>query len=340
MPDGEQWEEWEEYLLPKWGITAEQLRFLFKGINNSYALTQYLRQLIDDEQISEDQADLIKEYLVYRWNLGNEALRINLPAGSSASDVYRRVIASGQTLNQASWDRLQKGMDMEREQIRQRARLQTEEARRLAGKPSPLPIIPPAGRGAWTPEAREYELGRAQLWITRQEAERRAENKEERRRWIKRRAREKAGGEPTYIEEEAPRTLAEAEADRAAWEAAGKPKPTPLEISPEETRRLTRTFTPRERKRWPRLEVPYTPPLYEEAGVTGPYRWRDWWESKYGPAVREFLARPFTQRKAEAWTQYISKTQQREYEEWYGRGPYARGERPEVYQPPIQTVRF
>jgi len=202
---------------------------------------------------------------------------------------------------------------------------------------APLPTVPEAWLGErWTPTARAYEEKRADIEYQRALAERGAQKE---RKW-----------EPgTFTQEFAQKYgISPTEAHRLAlglaWGGGGALREgelQQLQALPLETRQELAWVgmeAQQQARALPALRRSFVPPLFEEMEVTGPPRWRDWFESKYGSMVRRFIEPE--QRTKASWVDYLRKQKAKTREEWWSLGPFARGERPSVYQPSIKTVRF
>ena len=365
MPNGEPTRRNAVY----WGLTEEEFDQLFKGTQYEYELETRLNEYLQAGVIDDEQFDEIAAYIYYRWDvqadvqrIAEQEARISLPAGSSAFDVYRRVVASGQKLNQASWNRLKEGMAMERQEARQLAAIRTASAE---GKKPPAfkPIeVPPAYLGErWTPAAQAYEKERAEAWLGKEQAQLQAKESERRRR-----AEEEGEAISTgriaipaaaKFAEEHPgvssakasvyglglvtggggfvdqNTLAQLQAKppevRAALTQIGRELLAKIERQQAEGAAFEAAKA--------KLKLPYVPPLYEELGVTGTPTWRDWFENKYGSAARQFVAKAPEERQAETWAEFLKSKKAAAREEFWGLGTYGRGERPAAFQPAVRT---
>jgi len=194
----------------------------------------------------------------------------------------------------------------------------------------------------WTPATRAYEEERAGAWYKREEAKRRATEE----------AEEAAGEEPGR---EAQRFATEygispQEAMRLGGGyftgGGGMLREGELKqlqaMSPEIKRDLSNIGfeVMREPRRMAQLQRPYVPPLYREAGITGTPSWRDWFRRRFGQLATEYVSKPFAERRPETWEEFLKQRQAQAHEEWWQRGPFARGERPRAFAPPLRTVGF
>lgn len=86
--------------------------------------------------------------------------------------------------------------------------------------------------------------------------------------------------------------------------------------------------------------VTIEPPTFEEVGVTGPPRWKSWFESNYPSIVSQFSSKTVENRTASGWAKFLENERARIKEEFASLGPYARGERPGAYAPKVRTIAF
>ncbi len=83
---------------------------------------------------------------------------------------------------------------------------------------------------------------------------------------------------------------------------------------------------------------------FEEMRATIPKRWQRWFAGKYVTELSQYkatLGKDVTAEEAEkGWAEHLEMRRPQLREEWWGRTPWERGERPSVYQPGIRTVQW
>jgi len=85
------------------------------------------------------------------------------------------------------------------------------------------------------------------------------------------------------------------------------------------------------------------------SGVEGAAPWVGWLESKLPLLKQRFFGteagqqyqrrRTLTRRVAATWAEYLQAQTKPLFQEWWGQGEQARGERPQYFQAPIRTLR-
>jgi len=330
-----------------WGLPWDFIVQIVTTCPDDYTLQQWLNTWTGQGVISFGQATEIRNYVDYAWGKQETALAgAKVPAAPSAFDAYARWIGAGQPkLAAGEWERLQKGLEMEREEAREKARIATARERELELRPpaAPLPPVPEPFLGErWTPAARAYEERRAVSWYQRELAKRRAEEA----------AEEEALGEPSRGAQAfaGEHGISAHEAMRlgggyvtGGGGMLGEGELEQLQaMSPEIRRELTSIGREvvREPRRRAELVEPYVPPLEAKPGIAGSPTWKEWFERKFGEIALEYVARPFRERRPETWAEFLKKREAETHEAWWQRGAWARGERPQVFQPAIKTVGF
>ena len=355
MPDGEDrrlWEEWRKWLV--------------YNMPDDYALLEYLYDYCDKGMIDEEQVKATFDYVIHEWGMGQRQKvekggEGRLPGGQTAEEFYTRWVAEGKTAEEIYnrwlaagqpklpveyWEWLQEALARERGEAEIAAQRGLEPP-----PPAPLPPVPEPYLGErWTPAAKGYEEKRAEAWFKQQQA----------------------------AEAEAMAASAEATSS-SSWEISPLAYRLAEEvgISPQEARRLgVGYFTggggivredELEQLRNKPIEVqrrlydigfedvrrmqanlrqrrevvkPFVPPLHAELEVPGTPSWKDWFERQYGAIALKYVAKPFEERRPETWAGFLKGQEAETREEWWQRGHWARGERPQVFQPPIRTTRF
>ncbi|MCH8937102.1 MAG: hypothetical protein IIB90_15410 [Gemmatimonadetes bacterium] len=100
-------------------------------------------------------------------------------------------------------------------------------------------------------------------------------------------------------------------------------------------------------RRQRRQPEPFTEfaPAFEEmrtgfAGEMPPTeRWRDWFRSKFPRLIEQFKGQvPEEERREKGWREFLARQRPEIREQWWRLSPFQRGERPQAFQPRIQTL--
>jgi len=85
---------------------------------------------------------------------------------------------------------------------------------------------------------------------------------------------------------------------------------------------------------------PFEPPRVQDIKTTGGMTWRSWFENRYRPITSEFGEMPEEERTQKSWKELLERRKAELKSRFYQQSYWERGERPQVFQKRIRTVKF